>query len=74
MGHPCEKRLHEMLNQCYHHPKVRYHIDRLKCKDCQKYKPTGHCYGLQPKQEVLIAPWEEVAIDLIGPWKVKVNG
>ncbi len=21
-----------------------------------------------------IAPWEEVPIDLIGPWKVKVNG
>jgi hypothetical protein len=23
---------------------------------------------------VQIAPWGEVAIDLIGPWKVKVNG
>jgi hypothetical protein len=23
---------------------------------------------------VRIAPWEEVAIDLSGPWKVKVNG
>jgi hypothetical protein len=23
---------------------------------------------------VWIAPWEEVAIDLIGPWKVEVNG
>jgi hypothetical protein len=23
---------------------------------------------------VRIAPWEEVAINLIGPWKVKVNG
>jgi hypothetical protein len=23
---------------------------------------------------VQIAPWEEVAINLIGPWKVKVNG
>ncbi len=23
---------------------------------------------------MLIAPLEEVAIDLIGPWKVKVNG
>jgi hypothetical protein len=23
---------------------------------------------------VQIAPWEEVAIGLIGPWKVKVNG
>ncbi len=27
-----------------------------------------------PKQEVRIAPWEEVTINLIGPWKVKVNG
>jgi hypothetical protein len=46
----------------------------LKCKDCQKYKLTGRGYGLLPKREVRIAPWEEVAIDLIGPWKVKVNG
>jgi hypothetical protein len=23
---------------------------------------------------VQIAPWEEVTINLIGPWKVKVNG
>jgi hypothetical protein len=23
---------------------------------------------------VWIAPWEEVATNLIGPWKVKVNG
>jgi hypothetical protein len=23
---------------------------------------------------VRIAPWEEVTINLIGPWKVKVNG
>jgi hypothetical protein len=37
MGHPGEKRLRDMLNQCYHHPKLRYHIEKLKCKDCQKY-------------------------------------
>ena len=42
-------------------------------KDCQEYKLAGHGYGLLPKQEVQIAIWEEVAIDLIGPWKVKVN-
>ncbi len=36
MGHPGEKRLQQMLNQRYHHPKLRYHIDRLKRKDCQK--------------------------------------
>ncbi len=74
MGHPGEKRLHETLNQSYHHPKLCYHIDRLKCKDCPKYKLAGHGNGLLPKQEVRVAPWEEVAINLIGTWKVKVNG
>jgi hypothetical protein len=49
-------------------------IDRLKCKDCQRYKVADRGYGLLPEREVQIAPWEEVAIDLIGPWKVKVNG
>jgi hypothetical protein len=63
------------LNQRYHHPKLRYHIEKLKCKDCQNYKLAGRGYGLlSPKQEVRIAPWEEVAINLIGLWKVKVNG
>jgi hypothetical protein len=51
-----------------------YHIDKLKCKDYQKHTLAGHGYGLPPKQEVQIAPWEKVTIDLIGPWKVKVNG
>jgi hypothetical protein len=74
MGHPDEKRLREMLNQCYYHPRLCYHIDKLKCKDCLKHKLAGRDYGLLPKHEVRIAPWEEVAINLIGPWKVKVNG
>jgi hypothetical protein len=74
MGHPGEKRLRETLNQCYHHPKLCYHIDRLKYKDFQKYKLAGCGYGLLPTQEVMIAPWEEVTINLIGPWKVKVDG
>ncbi len=62
------------MNQHYHHPELCCHIDKLKCKDCQKYKLAGRGYGLVPKREVWTAPWEEVAIDLIGPWKVKVNG
>ncbi len=70
MGHPGEKRLRETLNQRNYYPRLRYHIDKLKCKDCQKHKLEGHGYGLLPKQEVWIAPWEEVAIDLIGPCKV----
>jgi hypothetical protein len=34
---------------------------------------AGKGYGLLPEREVRVAPWEEVAIDLIGPWKVKVG-
>jgi hypothetical protein len=74
MGHPGKKRLQEKLNQCYYHTRLGYHIEKSKCKDCQKYKLAGHGYGLLPKQEVWIAPWEEVTINLIRPWKVKVNG
>ncbi len=56
MGHPGEKRLRDTLNQRHHHPKFRYHFEKLKCKDCQKYKLAGHGYGLLPKREVRIAP------------------
>jgi hypothetical protein len=74
MGYPGEKRLQETLNQSYYHPRLHYHVDKLKCKDCQKHKSAGRGYGLLPKQEVPIAPCKEVAINLIGPWKVKFNG
>ncbi len=49
MGHPGEKRLQEMLNQHYYHPKLHYHVDKLKCTDCQKHKLAGRGYGLLPK-------------------------
>ncbi len=48
MGHPGEKRLHEKINQHNYHFNLRYHIDNLKCKDCQKYKLAGRGYGLLP--------------------------
>ena len=74
MGHPSEKRLWIMLQEWYYHPKLQYTIDRFKCSHCQKHKLSGRSYGLLPECEVCIAPWEQVAIDLIGPWTVKVNG
>jgi hypothetical protein len=63
-----------MLNQRYYRPRLCHHIDKLKCKDCQNHKLAGLGYGLLPKREVWIAPRIEVAINLIGLWKVKVNG
>jgi hypothetical protein len=36
MGHSDEKRLQQTLKQCYHHPKLCYHIYKLKCKNSKK--------------------------------------
>jgi hypothetical protein len=51
MGHPGEKRLQETLNQHYYHPRLCYHIEKLKCKDCQKHKLEGRGYGLLPERD-----------------------
>ena len=35
---------------------------------------SGKGYGLLPECELRVAPWTEVAVDLIGPWKLQVHG
>jgi hypothetical protein len=52
MGHPGEKGLCATLNQCHHHPKLHYHIDRLKFKDCQKYKLAGRGHMVKRNKKV----------------------
>ena len=52
---------------------MRQHIDNYKCADCQKHKLSGKGYGLLPEQEVRCEPFEEVAVDLIGPWNITVR-
>ena len=44
------------------------------CATCQQYKLLGPGYGKLPPREAPLAPWDEVAVDLIGPWKIQVNG
>eukprot|EP00956_Cyclotella_meneghiniana_P002840 scaffold3364_cov52-Cyclotella_meneghiniana.AAC.1 len=74
LGHPGQTRLRDTLMQRYYHPQLRRHIDQFQCEHCQRYKLAGKGYGLLPERQVRVPPWEEVAIDLIGPWKVNVNG
>jgi hypothetical protein len=73
-GHPGEKKLWMTLEERYYHPKLWYTIDRFKCSHCQMHKLSGRGYWLLPECEVRVATWEEVAIDLIGTWTVKVIG
>ena len=73
MGHPCDRRLWGRLSQCYHHPDLCYHVNRLKAKifkDTNKQVMDRVSYQ---KEKCVIVPREEVILDLIGPWKV-ING
>ena len=73
LGHPGYKRLTDSMQSRYYHPRIRYHCERLKCEHCDRHKISGPGYGLLPERELREQPWEEVCIDLIGPWKVKVG-
>ena len=53
---------------------MRHHIDKHKCSDSQEHKLSGKGYGLLPERESRSEPCEEVAVNLIGPWKVTVRG
>ena len=68
-GHPGSKRLELTLRHKYYHQSLRNRIEKFHCPDCQKYKLDGKGYGLLPEREIRSEPFEEVAVDLIGPWK-----
>ena len=68
MGHPGTKRLREALEARYHNESLRWTIDNHKCEYCQRHKLSGPGYGLLSERDVQVAPFEEIAVDLIGPW------
>ena len=57
-----------------YHPKMRSVAERVtkNCDACQREKLPGPQYGHMPPRQANILPWEEVALDLIGPWTVKL--
>ena len=74
LGHTSGKRLRETLVQHYYHPQLRNTIDKYKYEHFQKHKLSGKGYGLLPERDIDITPWNNYAIDLIEPWKIKFNG
>ena len=63
-----------VVTKRYYHSSLRDVIDEFQCAHCQKHKLDGRGYGLLPERDLKEQPFEEVAVDLIGPWKVQING
>ena len=69
LNHPGKHRLFQGMKR-YHHPMLRQIVDSYKCDACQRYKVDGRGFGHLPPRDVRAAPWEQVDVDLIGPWTV----
>ncbi len=71
-GHLGSKRLFKQISSRYYCRDIWLLIDKFHCKHCQSNKLSGTGYGLLPERELRSVPFEECAVDLIGPWIIQV--
>jgi hypothetical protein len=46
-----------------------------RCDPCQQFKNLGRGHGeTAARREATAMPWQDGAVDLIGPWTLPVNG
>jgi hypothetical protein len=72
LGHPGIHRLRDSIATHFYHLQLRATVnDVIKhCEACQVNKLTGPGYGHLPTREATALPFQEVAVNLIGPWRV----
>jgi hypothetical protein len=73
--HPGINQTEEMISQHFYWKNMRDHITRdvSICGVCQKQKKQRKKYGLLPEKKAEFQPWEQLCVDLIGPYKIKSN-
>jgi putative transposase len=76
LGHVGIVRLHQTISTHFVHPFLKVRIEQIvkSCDICLRRKLPGAGYGELPPREATLVPWYEVAVDLIGPWTMLVNG
>ena len=76
LGHPGIKCTSDMIALHYYHLHLSACCEDLisHCDACQCNKPALHGYGELPPHNAVNTAWQEVAINLIGPWTFTVNG
>jgi hypothetical protein len=76
LNHIGMTRLRDAVAQHFYHPHLQARVGNIArpCDACQRHKSPGRGHGLLPARTALILPWQEVAVDLMGPWTVKPHG
>ena len=69
-------RLYGTISRHFYHPRLREEVRAQvsTCTICQQNKRYGRQYGELAPRDAFILPWQEVHVDMIGPWKIRVNG
>ena len=71
--HPGKERMLGTIQMHFENPKFKGAVEHMvaQCDPCQKCKAVGKGYGKLPPRIPIVVPWYEVAVDLIGPWKLR---
>ncbi len=73
LRHPGSHCMCAILQAQYHHLRLCMHNECFTCDKYQCTKPSGPGHSLLPDQDITGVPWEEVAVDLIGPWPASTS-
>ncbi len=75
LGHAGVNRLYSSMSRHFTVPKLKEYCTQFvsQCAACQKYKLPGPGKGELPPKNLTTLPWDEVAVDLIGPWSFKAG-
>ena len=65
-----------MISTHFYHPHLRQYAETMvkECTIYQQFKLARPGYGQLPPHEAPLALWDEVAVVLIGPWSITING
>jgi len=70
--HPGISRTYATMAQHYTWTGMKAAVERFckRCPTCQLYKNKKENYGHLPPKEAEVLPWEQVCIDLVGPYTI----
>ena len=76
LGHIGINRLYDTMSLHLYNPNLKSHIETMisSCDACQRHKLVLRGHGHTAPREAGIHPWREVAVDLIGPWTIRLGG
>jgi transposase InsO family protein len=75
LGHIGVSRLADTLRMHFYHPRLQEVCEReiKRCDPCQRLKNVGRGHGETATREASLLPWQDVAVDLIGPWTLSIG-